>query len=68
MSNGYLPKSIASSHLACRECAQFRDDDPDLYYCELNNKHFPGLCASYECRSQYPDERQRMMQEHNDLL
>lgn len=68
MSKGYLPKSIASNSLACRECKWFRDDDMDIYYCELNNEHFPGLCELYEGKSQYPDERQLMMKETNDLL
>jgi hypothetical protein len=67
MSKGYIPKSIASSHLACRECKQFRDDDLDIYYCELGNPDFPGLCEHYEGRSSYKDLRQILMEDQNAL-
>jgi len=53
---GTLPKHLAGSHLACRECKHFRDDDPDIFYCEENNEHFPGLCEKYEGKN-IPDER-----------
>lgn len=57
MSKGMMPKRIASSHLACKECTYFNDADDDIYYCELENEHFPGLCEQYERKIKMPDER-----------
>lgn len=45
---GTLPKSIAASILQCAKCINFRDDDPDLYYCALHQPEFAGLCDLYE--------------------
>ena len=57
MSKGMIPKQIAASHLACRECKYFNDADDDIYYCELDREHFPGLCEQYEPKNHRPDER-----------
>jgi hypothetical protein len=54
---GTLPKSIASSHLACKECKHFNDEDGDIFYCELNNENFPALCEHYEGNVNVKDER-----------
>ena len=53
---GTLPKYIAACQLACRECIHFNESDPDIYYCELNQEEFPGLCEKYEGKD-IPDER-----------
>lgn len=45
---GTMPKRIASHHLACRKCKSFRDDDPDIFYCERDRIEFPSLCEDYE--------------------
>ena len=47
---GILPKRIASSNLQCAKCVQFRDDDPDIYYCALDQPEFAGLCENYQYR------------------
>ena len=57
MSKGVIPKYIASCHLACRECRYFNDSDDEIYYCELSQADFPGLCEHYEGKSDVPDER-----------
>ena len=45
---GVLPKYISAAHLACSKCVYFRDDDPDIYYCERERPEFAGLCEFYE--------------------
>lgn len=45
---GTIPKRIASHQLACRTCKHFRDDDPDIFYCQIDKQEFPGLCEEYE--------------------
>jgi len=45
---GQLQKIIEPSALACLSCRFFRDNDPDIYYCELQHEEFPGLCAQYQ--------------------
>lgn len=52
-----IPKVIAASHLACKECKYFNDSDEDIYYCELDSEHFPALCEQYERKIKIPDER-----------
>ena len=47
---GTLPKRIAATNLQCAKCIQFRDDDPDIYYCALHNPGFAGLCEQYQYR------------------
>lgn len=47
---GQLQKTIESSHLACVQCSYFREDDPDLYYCEHQREEFPNLCEKYLSR------------------
>jgi hypothetical protein len=44
---GFLQKRVMASHLACSVCGHFRDDDPDLFYCELHWDDFPGLCEQF---------------------
>ena len=45
---GTLQKCIAASNLQCSKCIHFRDDDPDIYYCNLHQPEFAGLCDQYE--------------------
>lgn len=47
---GVLPKRIAAAQLQCAKCVHFRDDDPDIYYCALDQPEFAGLCDRYEYR------------------
>ncbi len=44
---GTLQKTTESHALACQTCAAFRDDDPDIFYCELQQPEFPALCEQY---------------------
>jgi len=44
---GTLQKTTESHTLACQTCAAFRDDDPDIFYCELHRPEFPALCGQY---------------------
>lgn len=44
---GLIPKRIVSKSLDCHECTFFRDDDEDIYYCELDNVTFPQKCQEY---------------------
>jgi len=44
---GTFQKTIESHALACQTCASFRDDDPDIFYCTLQQPEFPALCARY---------------------
>ena len=57
---GTFPKYIAPAHLQCKQCTQFRDDDPDVFYCESNHEEFPGLCNEYQPRNlkQWATEKQ----------
>lgn len=54
---GTLQKIIESSALACLPCRFFRDDDPDIYYCELQRDEFPGLCDQYRQKAELADPR-----------
>ena len=47
---GTIPKRVDVAHLQCAGCTQFRDNDPDLYYCALDCRDFPGLCEQYKPR------------------
>lgn len=47
---GVFPKRIAAAQLQCAKCVQFRDDDPDIYYCALDQPEFAGLCEQYQYR------------------
>lgn len=47
---GALPKRIAVTNLQCAKCIHFRDDDPDIYYCALDQPEFAGLCDQYQYR------------------
>ena len=44
---GTFQKTTEAHALACQTCAAFRDDDPDIYYCELQQEEFPALCEQY---------------------
>lgn len=44
---GQIQKKVESSGLACFQCAYFRDDDPDLFYCTKQRSEFPDLCEQY---------------------
>ena len=44
---GTFQKTLESHALACQTCASFRDDDPDIYYCESQQPEFPALCERY---------------------
>lgn len=44
---GSMHKKVEAAHLACAACLQFRDNDPDLYYCALQCREFPGLCEQF---------------------
>jgi hypothetical protein len=44
---GTLQKTTESHALACQTCVAFRDDDPDIFYCELQQADFPALCEQY---------------------
>ena len=45
---GTLQKTTESHALACQTCAAFRDDDPDIFYCEWQQAEFPALCEQYQ--------------------
>ena len=47
---GTLPKSIAASILQCAKCINFRDDDPDIFYCNIDRPEFAALCDEYRYR------------------
>ncbi len=44
---GIIPKRIVSKSLSCHTCTFFRDDDEDIYYCELDKIEFPQQCKEY---------------------
>ena len=48
---GSIPKRIAAAQLQCSKCIHFRDDDPDIYYCALDQAEFAGLCDHYQYRT-----------------
>lgn len=50
---GFLPKRIASAILQCAKCVHFKDDDPDIYYCDLDRPEFAGLCEQYQPSQSY---------------
>ena len=54
---GQLQKRTDASALACWTCTYFRDEDPDIFYCELQQEQFPGLCGSYHQGSKLADAR-----------
>lgn len=64
---GKLLKVIEDSALACRPC-RFFQDDPDVYYCDLEREEFPGLCERYQQRGNSPDMRLELMREMQDEL
>ena len=41
---GKLYKTLEGRSLACYVCRFFREDDPDIFYCELHRPEFPALC------------------------
>ena len=45
---GIIPKRIVSKSLSCHTCTFFRDDDEDIYYCQLDKLEFPSHCKEYE--------------------
>ena len=47
---GALPKNIAASILQCAKCINFRDDDLDIFYCNIDRPEFAGLCDEYRYR------------------
>lgn len=49
--NGTFSKRVDASHLACQPCAQFRDTDPDVFYCDQHHAEFPALCDAFAPRS-----------------
>lgn len=57
---GYMQKKVEPAHLACFACAQFRDDDPDLYYCLLQKDEFPGLCDQFATKSAMAEAQTRL--------
>jgi len=54
---GQLQKRTDSSALACYSCRWFKDDDPDIFYCELQREEFPGLCDEYQKVGEWADVR-----------
>lgn len=45
---GTFQKTTESNALACCPCRHFRDNDPDIFYCELQQPEFPALCEQYQ--------------------
>jgi hypothetical protein len=45
---GMIPKRIVASTMQCSKCLHFCDDDPDVFYCDLDHDEFPGLCKDYK--------------------
>lgn len=45
---GTFQKTVESHALACQTCASFREDDPDIFYCEWKQAEFPALCEQYQ--------------------
>jgi hypothetical protein len=63
---GTFQKTVESHALACQTCASFCEDDPDIFYCTLQQPEFPALCEQYQPTDQIaplrtewgvPDER-----------
>ena len=54
---GQLQKRTGSSALACHTCRWFEDEDPDIFYCELQREEFPGLCDEYRQSGDWVDSR-----------
>lgn len=54
---GTLQKTIDASALACQICRHFRDSDPDIFYCQLQQTEFPSLCDEYQQSGQWADAR-----------
>jgi len=44
---GTIPKHSAGRVLSCQRCQFFRDDDEDIYYCELEQPEFPKMCSEF---------------------
>lgn len=44
---GTLPKHLAGRSLDCHRCNFFRDEDEDIYYCELDHSEFPKQCSEF---------------------
>ena len=53
---GTLSKKVEESSLPCERCKYFCNDDPDIYYCEINKKEFPSLCKDYQFRMNKDDK------------
>lgn len=47
---GSYPKKLEATDLLCSVCAHFREDDPDIYYCEIHEEDFPNLCFRFVSR------------------
>lgn len=58
--DGTLQKIVSTTTLPCASCAQFRDDDPDLYYCLLQKNEFPGLCDQFATKSAMAEAQARL--------
>ena len=54
---GQLQKRTGAEALPCHTCAAFKDDDPDIFYCELQCEEFPGLCDEYQQSEPWTDAR-----------
>lgn len=65
---GTLQKTIESSSLACRTCLYFRGDDPDIFYCELQQVEFPALCVQYRQKGNSMDMRLEWLRGAQDEL
>lgn len=50
---GSLQKTLTATHLPCFTCRFFRDDDPDLFYCEQHCEEFPALCPAFTSRFEW---------------
>lgn len=54
---GTVQKKIVSISLPCCTCLNFRDEDPDIFYCELQKEEFPSLCNQYQQQAQIAEMR-----------
>jgi hypothetical protein len=54
---GQLQKRTGASALACHTCRWFEDEDPDIFYCQLQREEFPGLCDEYLQSGSWTDAR-----------
>lgn len=54
---GTLQKKVEPCSFLCSPCLHFRDEDSDIFYCELQKEEFPSLCNQYQQQAQIAEMR-----------